>query len=386
MKITRWLFSFLVFSCVISALTFTGASSKTASDSQQLALVGTYTNNTASKGIYIVEFDSGSGKLKLKGFAAETHDPSWVVIHPNGKFVYAANESGKQSTITSFSLDPKTAKLTQLNQLPAAGEDPCHLSFDKSGKFLFAANYTSGNVVVFPIQPDGRLGPPTAVVKDAGSLGPRKDRQEAPHAHWIGVSPDNRFVFVSDLGLDAILSYRFDASKGTLTPNTPPFAKLASGAGPRHLAFIPNGKYVYALSELNSTITAFSYDPAKGALLEMQILTTLSDMTTPRNDAAEITVAPNAKWLYVSNRGQDTISVFSISASDGSLTHIGDYRSEKEPRHFALDPSGQFLLAENQNSNSITVFRIDPSTGALSRASTTDNIPSPVCLAFLPNL
>jgi 6-phosphogluconolactonase len=386
MKITHRLFPSLLFPCAIAALTFPGATSKAVSDSRQRALVGTYTNKTDSKGIYAVEFDSESGKLKLQGLAAETPDPSWVVVHPNGKFVYAANESGKQSTVTAFALDAKTAKLTQLNELLAEGEDPCHLSFDKTGKFLFAANYTSGNVAVFPILPDGKLGRPTAVVKDAGSLGPRKDRQEAPHAHWIGVSPDNRFVFVSDLGLDAILSYRFDSTKGTLSPNNPPFAKLASGAGPRHLAFTPNGKYVYVLSELNSTITAFSYDPAKGSLFEMQILTTLSDMTTPRNDAAEITVAPNGKWLYVSNRGQDTISAFTISPSDGSLTHTGDYPTEKEPRHFALDPSGQFLFAENQNSNSITVFRINPATGALSRVSNTGDIPSPVCLAFLPNL
>jgi 6-phosphogluconolactonase len=386
MKITHRLFPSLLFPCAIAALTFPGATSKAVSDSRQRALVGTYTNKTDSKGIYAVEFDSESGKLKLQGLAAETPDPSWVVVHPNGKFVYAANESGKQSTVTAFALDAKTAKLTQLNELLAEGEDPCHLSFDKTGKFLFAANYTSGNVAVFPILPDGKLGRPTAVVKDAGSLGPRKDRQEAPHAHWIGVSPDNRFVFVSDLGLDAILSYRFDSTKGTLSPNNPPFVKLASGAGPRHLAFTPNGKYVYVLSELNSTITAFSYDPAKGSLFEMQILTTLSDMTTPRNDAAEITVAPNGKWLYVSNRGQDTISAFAISPSDGSLTHTGDYPAEKEPRHFALDPSGQFLFAENQNSNSITVFRINPATGALSRVSNTGDIPSPVCLAFLPNL
>jgi 6-phosphogluconolactonase len=386
MKIMRRLCSFLFFSCAMAALTFTGAASKSPSDSRQLALIGTYTNNTASQGIYAAEFDPDSGKLKLKGVAAETPDPSWVVIHPNGKFVYAANESGKQSTITAFALDAKNAKLTQLNQLPAEGEDPCHLSFDKTGKFLFAANYTSGNVVVFPIQPDGKLGAHTAVVKDSGSLGPRKDRQEAPHAHWIGVSPDNRFVFVSDLGLDAILSYRFDATKGTLTPNNPPVAKLAAGAGPRHVAFSLNGEYVYVLSELNSTITAFSYDPAKGSLFETQILSMLPAGYSGRNDAAEIATSADGKWLFASNRGYDAVSVFAISSSDGSLHPAGSFPTEKEPRHFSLDSSGRFLLAENQNASSITVFRIDPSTGALSRVSLADNIPSPVCLAFLPNL
>jgi 6-phosphogluconolactonase len=386
MKITFRFFSLLLLWCAVTALTFTRATSNPPSRSHQLVLIGTYTNNTASKGIYAAEFDPDSGKLKLKDLAAATPDPSWIVLHPNGKFVYAANESGKQSMVTAFTLDAKSAKLTQLNQLPALGEDPCYLSFDKTGKFLFVANYTSGNVVVFPIQSDGKLGPHTAVVKDAGSLGPNKSRQEGPHAHWIGVSPDNRFVFVSDLGLDAVLSYRFDASKGTLTPNNPPMAKLASGAGPRHLAFSPTGNYVYVISELNATITAFSYDPSQGSLFEMQIVSTLANLVAgSRNDAAEISVSPNGNYLYVSNRGPDTISAFSISSSDGSLTHVGDYPTEKEPRHFALDPSGHFLLAENQNSNSLTVFRIDPNTGALSRVSQTDNIPSPVCLAFLPN-
>src|SRR6201993_4515418 len=199
-----------------------------------LVFVGTYTDKTDSKGIYAFDFDASTGKLTPKGLAAETSNPSWLAIHPNGKWAYAANESGKQSSISAFSIDAKSAKLTLLNKLPAAGEDPCYLSFDKSGKYLFVANYTSGNVVVFPILPDGKLGAATANVKDAGSLGPNKERQEAPNAHWIEPSPDNRFVFVADLGLDAILSYRLDAVKGTLTPNRPFLRPLEAGAGPRH--------------------------------------------------------------------------------------------------------------------------------------------------------
>jgi 6-phosphogluconolactonase len=384
MKIARRAFSIMLLSSAFAALTFTLAASRPDSGTPQLVLIGTYTNKTDSKGIYAAEFDPDSGKLKLKGVAAETPDPSWIAIHPNGKFVYAANESGKNSTVTAFALDAKTAKLTQLNQLSALGEDPCYLSFDKTGKFLFVANYTSGNVVVFPIQSDGSLGQHTALVKDAGTLGPNKARQEAPHAHWIGVSPDNRFVFVSDLGLDAVLSYRFDATKGNLTPNNPPMAKLASGAGPRHLAFSPNGKYVYVVSELSATITVFSYDAAHGSLFQTQMVTTLANLVAgSRNDAAEITVSPNGKFLFASNRGPDSISVFAISSSDGSLTHVGDYPTGgQEPRHFAIDPSGRFLLAGNQNSNSITIFRIEPASGILTRVSQTDKVSSPVCLAF----
>jgi 6-phosphogluconolactonase len=386
MKITNRLFAFLAVFASLIALTFSMAASKPAADGHYTALVGTYTGKTGGKGIYAFDFDAGAGKLTPKGLAAETESPSWVAIHPNGKFVYAANEASKQSTVTAFSLDAKSAKLTQLNQLSALGEDPCYLSFDKTGKYLFAANYTSGNVVVYPILPDGKLGAATANVKDAGSLGPNKERQEAPHAHWVQVSPDNRFVFVSDLGLDSILSYRFDAAKGTLTPNDPPAAKLTPGAGPRHVAFSPSGKFVYVVSELKNTVTAFSYDASKGTLSELQVLSTLPNLFVGRNDDAEITVHPNGKWLYASNRGHDTIAVFAVSPTDGTLTHTGEFPTGgKEPRHFAIDPTGQYLLAENQNSNSIAVFRIDPTTGALSQVSLADNIPSPVCLTFLPH-
>jgi 6-phosphogluconolactonase len=244
MKISRRTLLLLVLSASVPILFSTGSAGQDPSDHTYLV----YTN---SKGIYAYEFSAATGKLTPKGLAAETPDPSWLVIHPNGKWAYAANEYGKQSTISAFSIDAKAAKLTLLNKLPALGEDPCHLSFDKTGKYLFIANYTSGNVVAFPILSDGKLGEHTSVVQDAGVLGPNKERQEGPHAHWIESSPDNRFVFVADLGLDAILSYRFDAAKGMLTPNKPFVRPLAAGAGARHAAFSPNGDYFYVLSEIH---------------------------------------------------------------------------------------------------------------------------------------
>jgi 6-phosphogluconolactonase len=387
MKITRRLFtSIAVVSCVITlALTAAEPKPQPPSDSHYLAFIGTYTGKTGSKGIYAYEFDANKGKLTLKTLAAETESPSWVVIHPNGKFAYAANEASKASTVTAFSIDAKSGKLTQLNQVSAQGEDPCHLSIDKTGKYLFSANYTSGNVVVFPILADGKLGEPTANVKDAGSLGPNKERQEAPHAHWVQPTPDNKYVFVSDLGLDAILTYKFDAGKGTLTPNNPPAAKLTPGSGPRHVTFSPNGKYVYVVSELKNTVTAFSYDAAQGTLNESQILSTLPVLFSGRNDDAEVVPNPNGKWLYASNRGHDTIAVFAVNPADGTLTYTTEYPTGgKEPRHFAIDPTGQYLLAENQNSNTIAVFRIDAASGALKQVSLTENIPAPVCLVFLP--
>ncbi len=360
-----------------------------------LVFVGTYTDKTESKGVYSFEFDSATGKLTPQGLAAETPNPSWVAIHPTGKWAYAANESGKQSTISAFSIDAKTAKLTLLNKLPSEGEDPCYLSFDKTGNYLFVANYTSGTVAVFPILPDGKLGEPTSVVKDAGPLGPNKERQEGPHAHWIEPSLDGYSVYVADLGLDRLLHYGFDATKGTLSPGLErstfshklldPSAKLAPGTGPRHAVFSKEGFYIYVLGEIQSTVTAFHAVGTDDFVpTSFQKISALPKGFSGRNDAAEIALHPSGKFLYTSNRGNDTIAVFNVQPKGGRLNLAANVPTGgKEPRHFALDPTGQFLLAENQNSNSIAVFRINPATGALTQISQTNNIPSPVCLAFL---
>ena len=386
MKTTRRLFAFVAFTTSLAVLGLAGAAGRPAAGHSYLAFVGTYTNRTDSKGIYAYEFDAETGKLSLKGVAAETPDPSFVVIHPNGKYAYAANEADKQSMVTAFAIDAKSAKLTQLNQLPALGASPCYLSLDKTGKYLFVANYSSGSIAVFPILTDGRLGEHTAMFRHKGS-GPNKKRQEGPHAHWIEASPDNKLVLVADLGLDEIVSYRFDATKGTLTPNDPAFAKVAPGAGPRHGVFSLDGKFFYVVSELNATVTAFAYDAGKGTLKDFQVVSTLPKGFQGRNDDAEIAMHPGGKWLFASNRGHDTIAVFAVDPSSGMLRPVGEFPTGgKEPRHFAIDPTGRFLLAENQLSNSIVVFRIDPATGTLTRVSKTDGVPSPVCLTFLPNI
>jgi len=391
MKITRRYF-FLVLSCLLAILPVFPQSP----NQKLLVFTGTYTDKTGSKGIYAFTFDPSSGKLTPRGLAVETSNPSWLVIHPNGKWAYAANESGKQSTISAFSVDAKSAKLTLLNQLPALGEDPCYLSFDKTGKYLFVANYTSGNVVIFPILPDGNLDAATANVKDQGTLGPNKDRQEAPHAHWIEASRGGESVYVADLGLDRVLRYEFDETRGTLS--TVPMrnggtlalvdlsVKLAPGTGPRHVTFSPDGLHMYVLGELKSTVTAF-VGPGFEAPVSpsFQEISPLPKGFSGRNDAAEIAMHPSGKFLYTSNRGTDTIAIFRVNHKDGWLNLAANVPTGgKEPRHFAIDPTGQFLLAENQNSNSIVVFRINPETGALSQASTTEGVPSPVCLVFYP--
>ncbi len=381
MKITRRLFAFLAFTTSLAVLALAGAAGPPAASHSYLALVGTYTNRTDSKGIYAYEFDADTGKLTAKGLAAETRDPSWLAVHPSGKFVYAANESGKESAISAFALDAQSGKLTFLNQLPALGEDPCYLSFDKTGKFLFVANYTSGNVAVFPILPDGKLGEHTALVTDAGPLGPNKQRQEGPHAHWVETDASNRRVFVADLGLDCILIYGFDPKTGRLGSPFRFRVTLAPGTGPRHAFLPPSGDALWVLGELRSTVTICLPD-AQRWFRATPAISTLPPDFNGRNDAAEITFHPSGRWLYTSNRGHDSIAVFDLRYDPIRLIATVS-TGGKEPRHFAIDPTGRFLLAENQLSNSIVVFGIDPATGALTQVSKTDGVPSPVCLVFL---
>jgi 6-phosphogluconolactonase len=395
MKIKRRIIAFLIGLAAPLVVTSSAQTTKeTAAKSQYLAYVGTYTTKTSSKGIYAYRYDAGTGKLTPLGVAAETVDPSFLAIHPNGKYLYAVNESGKSSMVSAFAVDARSGRLTLLNQLPALGEDPCYISLDRSGKFVLVANYTSGNTVVFPILADGKLGEHTALVQDSGTLGPNKGRQEGPHAHWIEASAQNRFAYVSDLGLDRILIYKFDPTKGTLAPGdvTAKGAKLASpfsatlepGTGPRHALFSSDGNFLYVLGELQSTVTVFAND-ARETFRQVQRVSMLPAGFSGRNDSAEIAMLPNGKFLYASNRGLDSIAIFSIDPGKGTLTPVGTVPTRgKEPRHFAIDPTGNYLLAENQLSGTIVTFRIDPVSGQLSPTGYSVTVPSPVDLVFLP--
>lgn len=390
MKIARRVCVFLVLlSVAVAALLSAQSPDKPSAKKNYLVFVGTYTTKTASKGIYAFRYDANSGKLTPIGVAAETQDPSWVAIHPSGKFLYSVNEAGKNSMVSAFSPDARSGKLTLLNQLPALGEDPCYLSFDRKGKYVLVANYTSGNVVVFPIGADGKLGSATANVHDEGSLGPNKERQEGPHAHWIEASDGNRYAYVSDLGLDKILIYKLDAASGKLVSSGSNqqdafSATLPPSSGPRHVAFSGNGNFMYVLSELESAVTVFAND-AREKYREVQTVSALPKEFSGRNDAAEIAIHASGKFLYSSNRGHDSIALFHIDSASGKLTAAGDFSVEgKEPRHFAIDPFGNFLLAEDQLSDKIVTFRIDQKTGALTPTGDSVEVPSPVCLAFLP--
>ncbi|MBM4040846.1 MAG: lactonase family protein [Planctomycetes bacterium] len=352
--------------------------------------IGTYTWKE-SKGIYLMELDLATGKLSAPELAAEATNPTFLAIHPSRRFLYAVGEIGKfqgrsTGSVSAFAIAPDTGKLTPLNSQPSGGTGPCHVTVDKQGKNLLVANYSGGSVAVLPIAEDGSLKEPSCTIQHKGT-GPNKSRQEGPHAHSINLDPAGRFAFAADLGLDKLLIYRFDPAKGTLTPNDPPFASVAPGAGPRHFAFHPNGRFAYAINEMGMTVTAFAYDAERGTLKELQTVRTLPEgrETTPADSTAEVVVHPSGKFLYGSNRGHDSIAIFALDPETGKLTPAGHEPTQgKAPRNFAIEPSGTWLLAANQNSASVVVFRIDPKTGALTPAGVKADIPAPVCVRFVP--
>ena len=352
-----------------------------------LVYVGTYTG-PKRKGIYVYRMDPATGTMTSLGVAAEIKSPSFLAIHPNRRFLYAVNEidefAGKKSgAVSAFAIHPETGKLTFLNQQPSGGGGPCHLVVDKAGTHVLLANYDGGSVEVLPVQEDGRLGEPSAFIQHNGSsVDPQ--RQEGPHAHSINLDAANRFAVAADLGLDKLLVYRFDTDKGTLVPNNPPSASVKPGAGPRHLAFHPQGHTAYVINEMQSTVTVFAYDAERGALKELQTISTLPRGFKGETSTAEVQVHPSGKFLYGSNRGHDSIAVFSIDAHKGTLTTIEHQSTQgKTPRNFAIDPSGAYLLAENQDSDTIVVFRINPETGRLKPTGQVIQVPSPVCVKFV---
>ncbi len=350
--------------------------------------VGTYTG-ARSKGIYLLDFDPATGSLTSKGVAAETPSPSFLAIHPNRRFLYAANEVGTfggkaGGGVSAFAIDPKTGALTPLNNQTSGGADPCALIVDPSGRNVLVANYSGGSLEVLPIASDGSLGAPSAFVQHVGSS-VDKGRQTSPHAHSIDLDVTGRLAIASDLGLDKVMIYRFDPARGTLTPNDPAFAPVKAGSGPRHFALHPDGKHAYVISEMACTVTAFDFDPASGAFAELQSISTRGPGGKPGNSTAEIMVHPSGKFVYGSNRGDDTLAIYSVAPASGKLTLVGHQSTGgKTPRNFGIDPTGRFLLAANQDSGTVVVFRIDPATGLLKQVGRPVDVPSPVCVKFLP--
>ena len=345
---------------------------------------GTYTGpRNSSKGIYRSILNLETGKLSEPVLVAQAKNPSFLEIHPNGKFLYAVSEAGGDGSVSAYVIDEDTGDLKFLNQRSSGGAGPCHVSIDHAGRNLLVANYGGGSISVIPIKSNGRLGKPTGFAQHKGSSVNLR-RQKEPHAHSINVSPDNRFAFAADLGIDKIMIYRLDIEKGTLAAGDPPFAKVKPGAGPRHFAFHPNGKYAYVINELDCTMTAFAYESASGALKEIQTITTLPNGFNGSNACAEVRVHPSGKFLYGSNRGHDSIVVYRVDLSNGTLTFVEHETADiKVPRNFNIDPTGRFCLVANQGMDNVVVFRIDEKTGALEPKGYKISIAKPVCVRFL---
>jgi 6-phosphogluconolactonase len=372
-----------VFSAVLTGTAAPAAHKK------YLVYVGTYTEDgSESKGIYAYRFDESTGAITSLGLAAQTINPSFLAVHPNHRFLYAVNEvrtyAGQESgAVSAFAIDRVTGKLKFLNKMATKGGDPCYITVDKTGKHVLVANYAGGSVAVFPVLDDGRLGGVSAFVQHTGH-GTNPARQEGPHAHSVDLSPDNRFAIVDDLGLDETLVYKFDSGTGSLAAD-PTFAKADPGAGPRHFAFHPNGKFAYVINEMGSTVAAFSFDAGSGALHPLQTISALPKSFSGQNGASEIEVHPSGKFLYASNRGHDSIAVFAIDGDKGTLTPIEDVSTKgASPRHFEIAPGGSLLFDANEKSDNLVIFRIDPQTGRLTATGKVLEIAAPVCVKFVP--
>ena len=377
----------ILMACLCAGASAPGApqTASTAKVGKVMLYVGTYTSG-ASKGIYRFHLDPATGALSPAGEPTETVSPSFLAFHPSRRFLYAVNETGdsptdKSGAVSAFAIDPATGGLTFLNQQPSGGAAPCHVTIDREGRHAFIANYWGGTVEVLPIQEDGRLGPATSVIRhqDRGA----KPGGVDPHPHSTTLDAANRFAFVADLGLDEVVAYRLDAKRG-LASHEAGTARLAPGAGPRHLAFHPAGRNAYVINELDSTITRLDYDAGAGTMKPVQTVPTLPAGFTGKNSTAEVVVHPDGTLLFGSNRGHDSIAIFTVDKATGALTPAGHQPTGgKTPRNFAIDPTGAYLLAANQDSDTITVFRIDRASGRLAPVGSPVHVPRPVCLRML---
>jgi len=373
----------------LSLLSFVKSKSLFAADGatakEMLVYIGTFTKGK-SKGIYIYRLDMETGELHFVK-TVKAASPAFLAIHPNRKYLYAVNElneyEGKPGgAVSAFSINAKTGNLTLINQQPSFGPSPCHLSLDRSGKFVFVANYGGGNLSVFPVNKDGSLGEATDMVQHTGS-GANKNRQAGPHAHSINPDPAGNYAIAADLGIDKLLIYKPDYKTGKLIPNKTPWIKTRDGAGPRHFTFHPNGKFAFLINELDSTMVAYAYNAKDGTLKEIQTVSTLPRDFKGKNSCADIHVSPDGRFVYGSNRGHDSIVLFALDEKTGNLTLVGHEKTQgRTPRNFGIDPTGTFLLAANQNSDNIVVFRIDRKSGKPEPTGKSIEVPNPVCVKF----
>ncbi len=364
----------------------------------RLVFIGTYTEpilfgtgkvlEGKGEGIYVYRLDVSSGSMEQCGLAEGVLNPSYLAFDPSHRFLYAVNElkefeGAPTGAVSAFSVDPGSGRLRFLNQKPSHGTDPCHLTVDKTGKYVLVANFMSGSVCVLPIREDGSLGDATDVIQHQGSSADPV-RQSGPHAHAVTLDDTGRYAFVPDLGIDKLMVYKFDVKRGKLEPNDESWVEVAAGAGPRQLVMHPSRGYAYLVNELDSTMTAFRYDGDKGTLREIQTLSTLPEDFKGASTCAEVQIAPSGKFLYGSNRGHDSIVIYAIDQMNGRLTCIGHESTQgKTPRNFVVASAGEFLLVANQDTDNIVTFRLDPASGELIAIGYSVDVPTPVCVKVM---
>lgn len=338
---------------------------------------------SGNKNIYVYRMNMQDGSLAEAGPATQIAHPSFLALSSDHKFLYAVTEGSKDSSsLSAFSVEPESGKLTFLNKQPAGGSGPCHVAVDPTGKALLAANYGSGSMSAFPVKADGSLGPKSGFFQGQGSsVDPQ--RQEGPHAHCVVTDPNDRFALLCDLGLDKVFVFKFDPARATITPNNPGFVTVKAGSGPRHIVFDPNGRFAYLACEMASTVSVLGYDAQRGILRLLQTESMLPPDFTAPNTAAEIAVHPTGRFVYASNRGHNSIVEFTADPVTGHLTRAGWFPTEgKTPRNFAIDPTGTFLLAANQDSNTVIVFKIDQGGGGLLPTGQKIEVDTPMCVTF----
>jgi 6-phosphogluconolactonase len=342
------------------------------------------TQDPEKMGIVAAEFDSATGKLSAPKLIMETRDPAHFAVTADGRHLYMCN-TGTPGGVSAFAIkDRKTGALELLNYKESKGRGPSYVSVDKTGRYVLDANYGGGFVEVYSLAKDGSLDQQTAFVQHVGSS-VHPQRQQKPYAHWFRTDPTNKFGLVADLGMDEVVIYKFDEKTGNLTPNNPPFTKVAGGMGPRHLVFHPNGKWVYGIAEIANEVMAFEWDAHKGTLTQMGSVKTLDESFKDASTAAEIAVHANGKYLYASNRGEDSLVVYSIDAKSGALTFKQRVPSRgKVPRYFTFDPTHKWLIVSNQEGANVSVFSVNAASGELAPVDEPVGIVKPMAVVFLP--
>lgn len=371
---------------VVTVALFGGIPASAQDVSDWRVYIGTYTGGN-SEGIYLLTLDGETGMLENLGLAGKVENPSFLALHPTLPCLYSVGDGAvtpdsRGGLVSAFRIDPAEGRLTLLNQQPTEGKGPCHVAVDRAGRHVLAANYGSGSVNVLPVAEDGTLQPVCDFEQHKGSsVNPQ--RQEGPHAHSVTLDIEGKFVFAADLGLDKMMIYRYDDASGQLKAHEPPCVAVAPGAGPRHFAFHPSGRFAYVVNELGNTVTAFTYDAAAGRLAAFQSVATLPEGWEGENTTAEIRVHPSGRFVFASNRGHDSIAGFAVDETSGRLSGLGQTPTQgKVPRNFNISPDGRFLLAANQETGTVVVFRVNADSGALEPTGGKADAPTPVCVLF----